>query len=94
MTAADQSILAELAALLDCVQTDGTVSGLDEFQRDGLSTLGATLYDVLAAQGAMLAALERVVSALDAGRGYDCDVNLSSDDENAIRAAVAKGRGK
>lgn len=47
---------------------------------------------LFAASPDLLAACERVLSAIDAGRGYDGDVNLTPDDEQLVRAAVAKAR--
>jgi len=44
---ADLSILDELHELLDCVESDMSLNGIDEFNRDSLSSLGQTLYDVL-----------------------------------------------
>lgn len=73
MTAADQSILAELHALLDCVQADGSVAGLDEFQPESLSTLGQTLYGVLDSRADLLAACEAALKCCGPSDGWKGD---------------------
>lgn len=52
--ASHKAILDELHALLDCVQTDGSISGLDECQHE--TTLGQVLYGVLESRQQLLEA--------------------------------------
>lgn len=73
MTAADQSILSELHDLLDCVQADGSVAGLDEFQPESLSVHGQILYQVLDSHQALLAACEAAMKCCGPSDGWKGD---------------------
>lgn len=89
MTAADQSILSELHALLDCVQADGSVAGLDEFQPESLSTLGQTLYGVLDSRADLLAACEAAMECCGPADGWNGETQKFL---RLCEAAVKKAR--
>lgn len=99
MTTARDSVLDELHALLDCVQTDGSISGLDECSHD--STLGQTLYGVLKSHGMMAGACISALALLKQNGVCDAiaplahfgpdEVNLVVD---GLEAAIASATGK
>ena len=60
MDSADKSHLEELHSLLDCVENDMTLNGIDEFHVENLGTLGQTLLEFFQFHEHVLAELKEL----------------------------------
>ena len=60
MNSADKSHLEELHSLLDCVENDMTLNGIDEFHVENLGTLGQTLLEFFQFHEQVLAELKEL----------------------------------
>jgi len=60
MNSADKSHLEELHSLLDCVENDMTLNGIDEFHVENLGTLGQTLLEFFQFHEHVLAELKEL----------------------------------